>query len=267
MPANIITITTDFGSKGPFVGIMKGVMSNINPDVRIVDLCNDIGTQNIFEASLLLSMSYKYFPPGSIHLAVVDPEVGSNRRPILVLTDDHYFIGPDNGIFTHIYRDPHETLQVLHIQADHYFLSTTGATFHGRDIFAPVAGWFSRGIDSSSLGDVITDYTSLTIKEPVKVTKTAMEGEIIYIDTFGNAMTNFTKIHLDDLYSDMPGANLKLICKGNQLNFTNHYAEAPAGIPSVLINSFGYLEMFIYKDNISKKIGLQVSDKVAIMIS
>jgi S-adenosylmethionine hydrolase len=210
----ILTLTSDFGDKGPFVGIMKGIILGLNSDVHIVDICNHISPQNIVEASLYLSMGYKYFPSGTIHIAVVDPEVGSNRRPILVVTDKHYFIGPDNGIFTYIYNEPHDILKVLHITAEHYFLSPTGQTFHGRDIFAPIAGWFSRGIDSSSLGKEITDYVTLKVREPKRIMETAMEGEIITIDSFGNAITNFTKAHLMELFAEVSQeGHLNVICK------------------------------------------------------
>jgi S-adenosylmethionine hydrolase len=260
----VISLTTDFGTRGPFAGILKGVILGINPDVRIVDLCHDIEPQNIYEASVFLAMSYKYFPPGSIHLAIVDPEVGSKRRPVLVVADNHYFIGPDNGIFTHIYKESHEILNVIHITSEHYFLPQQGATFHGRDVFAPVAAWFSRGLESNSLGDVITDYVSLPIREPKMISDGAMEGEILYIDTFGNAITNFNALHLNELLSGRK-RNIKVMCKGNQFSLARTYLDGRDKGPSVLINSFGYLELFLYKGNISKQADINSSDKAVIM--
>jgi hypothetical protein len=264
---SIITLTTDFGGRGPFVGILKGVILGINPDAKIVDLCNDVQPQNIFEASLFLSMSYKYFPPGSIHLAVVDPAVGTSQRPIIVTTDNHYFIGPDNGIFSHIYREPHEIFTVRHLTAEHYFLSNIGTTFHGRDVYAPLAAWFSRGIDSASLGDVITDYVSFPINDPKKATKTTMEGEVTYIDTFGNAITNFNKIHLNELYATVPNGKFRIMCKGKQFGLLKHYAQAKEGEPAALINSFGFVELFIFKSNVARLLALKPTDKVGIMIT
>lgn len=261
----VISLTTDFGSRGPFVGILKGVILGINPDARIVDLCIDIEPQNVFEASLFLSMSYKYFPPGSIHLAIVDPGVGSNRRPILVVADNHYFIGPDNGIFTHIFKESHETFHVVHVTSDHYFLPKQGPTFHGRDIFAPVAAWFSRGLESTSLGELITDYVSLPMKEPKVLSKGAMEGEVLYIDTFGNAITNFNSVHLNELISGEK-KNIKVMCKGNQFSLARTYLDGKDKGLSVLINSFGYLELFIYKDNLSRQTDIGASDKVLILV-
>lgn len=264
----IITLTTDFGSRGPFVGIMKGIILGLNPKVRFVDISNHISPQNVIEASLYLFMAQKYFPPGTIHLAVVDPEVGSNQRPILVATKDQYFIGPDNGIFTYIYKQPNEILKVFHITAEHYFLSPIGQTFHGRDIYAPIAGWFSRGIDSSSIGKEITDYKSFKIHEPKKVMDSTLEGEILTIDSFGNAITNFTKSHLLELFSETgQEGNLQIICKGQKFSLARLYSEAKDKGPAALINSFQFLELFIYKGSVSQKLGLKPSDKVGIMIS
>jgi S-adenosylmethionine hydrolase len=247
---------------------MKGIILGLNPDVHMVDICNHVSPQNVLEASLYLSMAQKFFPPGTIHLAVVDPEVGSNQRPIMVITDEYYFIGPDNGIFTYIYKQPHQILKVLHITAEHYFLSPVAQTFHGRDIFAPVAGWFSRGIDSSSIGKEITDYKSLKIHEPQKIMDSTLEGEILTIDSFGNAITNFTKSHLLELFSEMSQeGHLNVICKGQKFTLARQYVEAKDKGPSALINSFELLELFIYKGNVSQKLGLKPSDKVGIMIS
>lgn len=264
----IITITTDFGDRGPFVGIMKGIIIGLNPHVHIVDLCNHIRPQNILEASLYLSMAHKYFPPGTIHLAVVDPEVGSDRRPIMVITEEDYFIGPDNGIFTHIYKQPHQILKVLHITAEHYFLSPAGQTFHGRDIFAPIAGWFSRGIDSSTLGKEISDYTSLKLNEPKRIMDSTLEGEILTIDSFGNAITNFTKAHLLELFSEIgQEGHLQVVCKGKKFLLTRQYSEAKDKGQAALINSFEFLELFMYRGNVSQQLGLKPSDKVGIMIT
>lgn len=261
----VITLTTDFGSRGPFVGILKGVIYGINPDVRIVDLCNGVEPQSVFEASLFLSMSYKFFPPGSIHLAIVDPEVGSGQRPILVAADNHYFIGPDNGIFTYIFKEAYETFHVVHITSEHYFLPQQGHTFHGRDIFAPVAAWLSRGLDSSTLGNLITDYVSLPMREPKIVNEGVMEGEVLYIDTFGNAITNFNSVHLNQLLSARK-KRIKVMCKGNQFSLARTYSGCKDKGLSVLVNSFGYLELFIYKDNLSRQTDISPYDKVLIMV-
>ncbi|MBI5026480.1 MAG: SAM-dependent chlorinase/fluorinase, partial [Nitrospirae bacterium] len=220
-----ITLTTDFGLKDPFAGIMKGVILKINPEVRVIDITHNVSPQNIFEASQILAMSYKYFPPTTIHMIIVDPGVGAKRRPILVVTDDYYFIGPDNGVFTPVFDIPTHILKVIHITAEHYFLPHMSSTFHGRDIFAPVAAWLSKGIESSKFGEEITDYATLQIPKLQKVTKTAIEGEIVYIDNFGNAITNITRENLDELYTELPDGILKILYKGQQSRLLNYDSE------------------------------------------
>jgi S-adenosylmethionine hydrolase len=258
----IITLTTDFGYKDPFVGIMKGVILSINPSVTIVDITHDISPQNILEAALSIEMSFESFPHKTIHVVIVDPGVGSTRRPILVITDRYYFIGPDNGVFSHIYKLKHETLMLMHITSEHYFMPRRSSTFHGRDIFAPVAAWLSRGIDASKFGVPITDYVPISVPVPIIAGKNSLEGEVIYIDRFGNAITNIRTQEIDDLYSSEPTGRLKLLVKDKEAPFKTHYSEAEdAGLYS-LINSFGYLELFVYRGSASSDFGIRVGEKV-----
>ncbi len=263
----IITLTTDFGLKDPFVGIMKGVILEINPKAEIIDISHNITPHNIFEASQIISMSYKYFPPTTIHVVVVDPEVGGLRSPLLVVTDDHYFIGPDNGVFTSIFEKSHTNIfKVLHISSSHYYLPLRGPTFHGRDIFAPAAAWLSRGIDSSKFGERIKDYVTLPIPKSKLTSKTTLEGEVVYIDRFGNAITNIIKDNLDKLSQNFPKEKLKVIYKGKQLNLSNYYAEREESNLSAVLNSFGFLELFLYKRNASDNFGIKIGDKVSVML-
>ena len=196
----IITLTTDFGSKDPFVGIMKGVMLNINPLITIIDITHTISPQNILEAAIAVEASFSYFPHKTIHVVVVDPGVGSGRRPLLVSADYHYFIGPDNGVFSRIYKKS-ESLDVFHVTAEHYFLPQRSATFHGRDVFAPVAAWLAKGIHVERFGDPITDYVTLPLPAPVFLQENTIEGEVVYIDRFGNLITNIHDTMLNDLLS------------------------------------------------------------------
>ncbi|MDI6889512.1 MAG: SAM-dependent chlorinase/fluorinase [Thermodesulfovibrionales bacterium] len=260
----IITLTTDFGYRDPFVGIMKGVILDINPAATIVDITHDIGPQNIMEAAIAIEMSFKFFPHESIHVVIVDPGVGSVRRPILVTTDYYYFVGSDNGVFSLIYNLS-ESLNVIHITAEHYFLPQRSSTFHGRDIFAPVAAWFSRGIDISKFGDPITDYVTMPVPAPVLVEKNILEGEVIYIDRFGNAITNIKTKNIDELCSTPEGKPRALV-KGIEVPLKNHYSEAgDEGLYS-LINSFGYLELFVYRGSASSNFGIAVGEKVVVTL-
>jgi hypothetical protein len=261
----IITLTTDFGYRDPFVGIMKGVILNINPSATIIDITHDINPQNILEAALSIEMSFESFPYKTIHVVIVDPGVGSARRPILVRIDRYYFIGPDNGVFSQIYKLQHETLEVIHITAEHYFMPQRSSTFHGRDIFAPAAAWLSRGIDISKFGEPINDYMTISVPAPVMSTENMLEGEVIYIDRFGNAATNIKTQHIDSLYGSNYTGKLKVSVKGKEAPFKNHYAEAEdTGLYS-LMNSFGFLELFVYKGSASSDFSITVGEKVSVV--
>jgi S-adenosylmethionine hydrolase len=263
----IITLTTDFGYKDPFVGIMKGVILNINPLAKIVDTTHGISPQNILEAAFAIETSFKFFPYKTIHVVIVDPGVGSVRRPILVITDHHYFIGPDNGVFSRIYNLQHETLSIVHITAEHYFLTRRSATFHGRDIFAPVAAWLSRGINVSNFGDPITDYVNIPIPVPMVSNENTIEGEVIYIDRFGNVITNIHNQKIDELFGSNPEERLKVIAKGKEAPLKNHYSEAGDDGLYSLINSFGYLELFVRMGNASSDFGISVGEKVNVVLT
>lgn len=263
----IITLTTDFGIKDPFVGIMKGVILEINPNAKIIDISHNIAPQNIFEASQVISMSYKYFPPTTIHVVIVDPGVGSVRRPLLVITDDYYFIGPDNGVFTPIFEKPHtEIFKVLHLSASHYYLPLRGPTFHGRDIFAPVAAWLSRATDSAKLGEQIKDYVTTPTPKPRTTDKTSIEGEVVYIDSFGNAITNITKDTLDKLSPETSKEKFKITYKDRQLNLSNYYEEAGDSDISAVINSFDSLELFVFKGTAFEKFEIKTGDKIRVTL-
>lgn len=259
----VITLTTDFGLKDSFVGVMKGVICSINPDANIIDISHSITPHNIIEASQVIAMSYKYFPQAAIHMAVVDPGVGGQRRPILIAADDYYFIGPDNGLFTPIFEGPHYFMKVFHITASHYYLPLKSATFHGRDIFAPVAAWLSKGVDSSKFGEEIDDYVKLDIPKPM-VSGGTIEGEVIYIDNFGNAMTNITHDKIIELGMDLSEGKLKVLCKDMEINLLNYYLQAKGAGLSALLNSSGLLELFIYTDSASASFGIKIGDKVSV---
>ena len=181
----VITLITDFGLEDTYVGIMKGVILNINPNVQIVDLTHKIRPQSIKQASFLLKSAYGFFPKGTIHVAVVDPGVGSERRPLLVKTPNFFFIAPDNGILELIYQT--EPVQVFHLSNPKYFLPEISATFHARDVFAPIAGYLSLGKTCEELGIEVYDFQRLEWPLP-KVENNSLKGEVIYIDHFGNCL-------------------------------------------------------------------------------
>ncbi len=259
----VITLTTDFGTRDPFVGQMKGVILNINPNAEIVDISNEISPHNIREGAVVVGLSYRYFPNMTIHIVVVDPGVGSCRRPLIVTTENHYFVGPDNGVLSMVYSLEREHIQVTHITADHYFLNKNSTTFHGRDIFAPVAAWLSKGIQVRNFGESVTEYMRIRIPEPERPTKNTIEGEIIHIDRFGNAITNIKAELIAP--SDNSGNRTRIVIKGKESVLKQHYSEAEDRELYCLINSFGLLEFFTYRSNASELYNLQVGDMVGII--
>ncbi len=259
----LITLTTDFGYKDPFAGIMKGIILSINPGARIVDITHDITPQKVLEAAFTLEMSFRSFPHNTIHVVVVDPGVGSGRRPLVAATDNHYFVGPDNGVFSRIY-ELSESLQVVNVTAEHYFLPRKSSTFHGRDVFAPVAAWLSRGINISKFGDVISDYVTLHMPALMSPKENSIEGEVIYIDRFGNLMTNIDADKIDDLKGNNAGGNLKIVIKSMEAPFKRYYSEAENKKLCSLINSFGHLELFVNGGSASSDFDIRVGEKVGI---
>jgi S-adenosylmethionine hydrolase len=263
----IISLITDFGVKDPFVGLMKGVILGINPKARLIDITHSVSRHSIIEASRIILTSYRYFPSHTIHIAVVDPGVGGSRRPIMAITDNYYFIGPDNGIFTPIFEETSpDFLKVLHLTSSDYFLPMSGSTFHGRDIFAPVAAWLSKGTDAGKFGELINDYEKISLSKPSSKNSNTLTGEIVSIDIFGNAISNITK---DDLMKLAPGESIgrfKVTCSNQQLHVVNYYAENKSSHLTAIINSFGQLELFVYKGDAAAKFDIKIGDSVIISV-
>ncbi len=266
MPA-IITLTTDYGARDPFTASVKGVILRINPQAQIVDISNEITPQDIWEAAYVLKSAYSHFPKGTVHLAVVDPGVGSGRRPIVVVTESYYFVGPDNGIFSLIYRDA-ERLRVHHITSTHYFLPSPGPTFHGRDVFAPVAGWLAKGIPSGNFGEEITDFSKLNVPAP-KVTSNGIEGHVVHIDRFGNVITDILYQDIQPLLRE--GADLEaasVLAAGKEIKgLKKYYAEVAPGVPGAIINSSGALEIFMFKQNARTALSIKRGEVVRLTIN
>jgi len=264
----IITLTTDFGLKDPFAGLMKGIMLGINPDARIIDITHNIQRHNIFEASQVVAMSYKYFPSTTIHVAVVDPGVGSMRRPLLVVTEDHYFIGPDNGIFSPIFEELKSSFfKVYNLTASHYFLPMSGSTFHGRDIFAPIAAWLSKGVDSHKMGELIDDYMIIPTPKPVITDNSAITGEIIAKDNFGNAISNIKRDDLAKLADVESIDKFRVMYNNEPLPLARYYAEIENNRLAAIINSFGHVELFSFRDSAFEKYNIKIGDKVTVTLA
>jgi S-adenosyl-L-methionine hydrolase (adenosine-forming) len=261
----IITLTTDFGYQDPFAGVVKGAVLMINPLVNIVDLTHGIRPHEIKEAALTISMNYAFFPAGTIHIVVVDPGVVSIRRPLIVIADNHYFVGPDNGIFSGIYNSGKEKTQVVHVTADHYFLKRGGSTFHARDIFAPIGAYLSTGVNLNNFGEIITDYVNIPL--PVSQTKNgSICGEVIFIDRFGNAITNIKSEEITGLRNSNPSAKLIVLLKNREIPSKDYYSQAMDKEVYFLLNSSDLLEFFSYMGNASSDYGISAGDAVEVTL-
>lgn len=237
----IVTLTTDFGGSDHFVGTMRGVILAVNPAAQIVDLCNAVNSFDVLDAALTIAQAYRYFPADTIHLVVVDPGVGSPRRPLLVTTSKHSFIAPDNGVLS-LVMEQEERVLVRHITAEHYFLRPLSNTFHGRDIFAPCAGWMSKGVEAEKFGSEITDYVRFSLPKPKAIAANSLKGAVLKVDKFGNLITNLTPQNAPAVFAS--DARLKItVGPASVVGLRSAYAEGQPGELFAVLNSMGFLEI------------------------
>lgn len=240
---SVVTLLTDFGDRDYFVASMKGVILGINSHTRIVDLTHRVTPHDVEEAAFLLKSAYRYFPDGTVHVAVVDPGVGTARRPLLVTTSRYFFLAPDNGILTHIFQEE-LSVEVREIQNRQYRLDSEGATFDGRDVFAPSAAWLTRGLAPGTYGPLIRDYVKLPIEEPAWKGD-VLVGRVVYVDHFGNLITDITSLHLKELQGKTRRAGVTIRIAGTIIDrLVNSYAQGSGESAYALINSNGHLEVF-----------------------
>lgn len=240
--SNIVTFTTDFGLHDHFVGTMKGVVLSINPTAQLFDICNNVQSFDILDGALTIAESYKYFPADTIHMVIVDPGVGTSRRPLLVRTEKHTFLAPDNGVLSLVY-EREERLSVRHITSDHYFLQPMSQTFHGRDLFAPVAGWLSKGVEAAKLGDEITDYVRFSAPKPKVLNAMTMKGVVMKVDKFGNLITNISPKDVPQLFVEGAKDFKIIVGKGEVMRVHAAYAQGSPGEVFGIVGSMGYLEI------------------------
>ena len=247
-PPGLITLLTDFGNRDSFVASMKGVILSINPHATIVDLSHDVLPYSIEDAAYLLKSCYRYFPEGTVHVAIVDPGVGTKRRPLGIKTSRCYFLGPDNGLFSYIFDEENE-VEVREIENQQIRLNSVGHTFEGRDIFAPAAAWLTSGQSFESLGRRIGEGRIFPIVKPRKEAS-GLVGVVIYVDHFGNLISNLTLKDVDAVRSEVSSEGLALQIAGHRVNgLFASYAEGSKIGPSALINSNGVVEVFIKEGN------------------
>src|SRR5574337_781164 len=250
----VITLLTDFGLSDPFVGMMKGVILGINPSAVLVDLCHTGKAYDPSGAAFLLITAYRYFPEGTIHIAVVDPGVGGPRRPILVACDGHLFVGPDNGLLAPLAERAGSKVRA--ITAARYFLQPVSATFHGRDIFAPVAAHLSLGVEPAEFGEPIDDYVRLALPRPAMSGDLLIRGEILHIDRFGNLVTNIARADLECLATGDPLAACVAHAAGQEIPVVDYYGQVAPGASGAGIGSAEYLEIFVNQGDASRFLGI-----------
>ncbi len=273
----LITLTTDFGTRDGYVGTMKGVIAGIAPDVPCIDITHEIPPQNIRSAAYILWTALPYFPPQSIHIAVVDPGVGTARRPIAARTPWGILVGPDNGVFSYVWEaaPPDRIVELVNPAYRNVAVSNT---FHGRDIFSPTAAYLARGVPLADFGPEVRDPVRLPAPT-LAVDDTTINGEVIYIDHFGNVITSIGRLvwdggllMLDPAFGDAPrgiinAGRVHVLAAGQDLGPIHRtYGEVEPGEPLALIGSEGLLELAVNRGHGAQTLGLQIGDHVEIAL-
>ncbi len=254
---SVITFTTDFGTKDGYVAQMKGVILSICPDAHLIDVTHDINSFCILEGALVLKGISRYFPEGTIHVAVVDPGVGSARRGIVLKAGNRFYIGPDNGLFS-LTLESSEPWEAREIANPDYMLPDPHPTFHGRDVFAPTAACLCSGRPFELVGPLIQEPIRLDLPEPSQ-TLEGIRGQIIYVDRFGNLTSNVSAVMLTRKVRYIEVGNLRIP------GIRSFFGEANEGEPLALINSFGFLEIAVNMMDASEKLGIGIGAEVRLL--
>lgn len=257
----IITLTTDFGQKDYYVSAMKAVMLEILPDVRFIDISHEIPPQDIMAGSWVVKNSTPLFPEKTVHLVVVDPGVGTDRNPVAVQVNNQYYIGPDNGIFS-LLTDQHD-FKAIRLSNQTYWRDSPSNTFHGRDIFAPVAAHLAAGVSLEELGTPIDDLVRYRWAEPI-ADKDGIQGWILHIDRFGNLISNLSEELINEVIS---GKEVKIYVGNTILDeIVTTFGSVPEGEPAALIGSSGMLEIGINKGSAEEMLGVQKGAQISLVL-
>lgn len=254
----VITLLSDFGLRDYFVGAVKGVMLSLNPEASFVDISHEIPPQDIFTGAFTLSQAYSCFPSGTVHFAVVDPGVGTARKALVASAAGHYFVAPDNGILTYI-MEANEDFVAYEIAADHYFRKPVSATFHGRDVFAPVAAWVSRGIELHQFGPVLQSPVRLQIPALKRVRDALIQGTILAVDRFGNLTTNLKPEDLPMPFKILAGQREITVLRKT-------YGEGMPGEVIVVPGSGGFLEISIKGASAAATLNLKAGAPIGVIL-
>jgi S-adenosylmethionine hydrolase len=250
----IITLTTDFGLNDHFVGAMKGVILGIAPDADIVDVCHSVQPFDILDGALTIAQAYNYFPAGTVHLVVVDPGVGTSRRPIIASSERHLFVAPDNGVLSVIYARE-ERLRVHHVTSDHYFLPTVSNTFQGRDVFSPVAAYLAKQVETEKFGPQISDFVKFNTPKPKPVDGNTLRGVVLKVDRFGNLVTNITPEDAPMMFQGEPPPFKMVVGKREITDLRFAYADGAPGEVFAIPGSMGYLEIAANRGSAAQLVG------------
>ncbi len=259
----IITLTTDYGTNDHLAGVLKGVILRIVPNATLVDISHQVTPYDLLDGALTIGTAYQYFPPRTVHLVVVDPGVGTERRPILVSGGQQYFVAPDNGVLSLVY-EREAAVSVRHITAAHYFLNPVSNTFHGRDIFAPVAAWLAKTYQTEALGEEITDYARFTLPR-AKATGSTLKGVVLRVDVFGNLLTNLTAENLPP--ATIASGKIALDIGGKRIEkLAQTFAQGGAGEPLAILGSSGFLEIAVNKGHAARVLGVNRGAEVTLSL-
>jgi len=260
----VITLTTDFGEKDGFTGVLKGVIWGIYPEAQIADITHAITPQNIFEGSMAIFRAAPFFPKGTVHIAVVDPGVGTNRRLLAARLGDHYCVGPDNGIFTPLLEDAEKrnlAMEFVHLDKPDYWLPDVSHTFHGRDIFAPVGAHLAKGVSLDFVGTPIFDPVRIGLPKPIR-TSEGWEAHVTVEDIFGNLTSDLRADHLGG------HTEVSFIIAGHEVSgLVESYGWKKPGDLVAVVDSEGYIEIAVVNGSAAKILNARVGDPIRIIIS
>jgi S-adenosylmethionine hydrolase len=261
----IITLLTDFGTEDTYVGVMKGVITSICPSAQVIDLTHQVPPQDIATGAFLLDVSVDYFPEGTIHVAVVDPGVGTARKPLALRTAKAFFVGPDNGIFTLVLQRQ-KLLQAICLDNPRYHLSTVSSTFHGRDIFAPVAAHIACGVSVEELGTPIHRLQRLPLPR-IRVDWEGIRATIVHIDRFGNAISNLSRAEYEAwrIRWDVKEPAVQVAASNTTLPIVSTYGDVPRGKPLALFGSSERLEIAVNGGSAARELALRRGDTIKVL--
>jgi S-adenosyl-L-methionine hydrolase (adenosine-forming) len=260
----IVTLTTDFGTNDHFVGAVKGVILDIAPEAAIVDISHAVQAYDVLDGALAISQTYSYFPTGTVHMVVVDPGVGTTRRPIIASSDGYHFVAPDNGVLSMVYAKE-ERIHVRHVTSDHYFRQPVSNTFHGRDVFAPVAAYLAKMVDSHKFGEEIEDYVRFAAPRPKPVAENRLRAVVLKVDRFGNLITNVTPEDAPALFAGKVG--FKIVVGSKEITaIRTAYAEGTPGEVFGIVGSMGYLEIVANRAAAAQITGAGKGSEVSVLL-